>query len=155
MATSLRANPDQSTGYFNVVEGVEVGRFGGPSVASATSPQYRSQTVAKVPLAAVDSAGGILAWQPDSKSYGAVIVLDMIIDVTTNSTGACTVSAGIAANATTLSSTLISGQSVASTGSFISTNAGHLPAGQYITISTASGASAGLVGYAYITFLAA
>jgi hypothetical protein len=79
------------------------------------------------------------------------------LDVTTQSAGACTVSIGGAANGTTLNATLISGQSVAATGTFTKATppVQKIANGTWITASTASGASSGLVGQVYIEFVPA
>lgn len=100
-----------------------------------------------------DTAGGILSYQ---NNFGYdIIVTGHQLDVTTASSGACTVSFGeTATSGTTLSSNFINGQSVASTGTF---NGGALsvkwPQGKWITGSTASGASTGLVASAKIQCL--
>lgn len=112
--------------------------------------------VEKITLAAVDTAGGVFAWTPAA----ACIVTRVIIDVTTQSTAACSLDIGVAANATTLSDTLIDGLSLAAAGIFDSienngTNGAtqrKVAAGQSVTGSVASGASAGLVGSVYIHF---
>lgn len=112
----------------------------------------------KVALAAVDTAGGVAAIA--NPEGAAVIVTRVLIDVTTASTGACTVDAGIAANATTSADGLIDGQSVAATGVFDNISDGGTNgkarakwgATQYLTISKASGATAGLVGNVYVFY---
>lgn len=89
-----------------------------------------------------------------------LIVTDLILDITTASTGAATVDAGIAANGTTSADNLIDGKSVATAGVFNNVNdAGtngrktvKWGASQYLTI-TASATLAGLVGNAYIKWV--
>jgi len=115
--------------------------------------------VVKKTLNAVDTAGGVFSFQNDS---GSDLIVDIsFINVTTASTGACTVDIGVAANATTSDDTIIDGLDVnAATGVFNSiddagTNGGIgvlLPAGRYITASVATGASAGIVGSALIKY---
>ena len=117
--------------------------------------------VARVALAAVDTAGGVFAWQnPES----TVILIDrLVLDVTTKTTGACTVDIGTTAtSATTSSDTLIDGLDInAATGTFDNiTDKGtngksrqRLASGKWVTGSVASGASAGLVGYAYVYYV--
>jgi hypothetical protein len=112
-----------------------------------------------VPLNAVDTGGGIFAWQNPEAT--AIIVDSVVIDVTTPSSGACSVSVGTTSTgATTSSANLIDTQSVAAAGQLDNisnkgTNgksSGKVAAGKWITASTASGASAGLVGNAYIFY---
>lgn len=168
---SVQLNGD-STGDF-------IGSNGGPRIHfSATAIQFqdgsgnelgqidastRTLRTVKVPLAAgVDTAGGIFAWQnPEAVS----IFIDRVqIDLTTVASAACTLDIGsTATNATTLSDNLIDGIDVhTATGEFdnmLAANAGtnglptqKLASGKWVTGSTASGASAGLVGNAYITY---
>lgn len=107
----------------------------------------------KIAMVAADTAGGIAAWA--NPEGATIIVTNVILDVTTVATGACTVSAGVAANGTTLASNLISGQDVHSaTGCFTSAGkAARATSSQFVTVSTASGASAGLVGNVYIAYI--
>lgn len=89
-----------------------------------------------------------------------LIITDFILDITTGSTGAATVDAGIAANGTTTSDTLIDGKSVATAGTFnnvddAGTNglkAVKWASDEYLTI-TASATLAGMVGNAYIKWV--
>lgn len=115
----------------------------------------------KVALAASDAAGGVAAIaNPEGVE---VLITRVVVDVTTQSTGACTVDAGIAANATTLNDTLIDGLSVAAAGTFDNvSDAGtngkaraSWGASQFLTISKASGAAAGLAGNVYIEYVIA
>lgn len=109
-------------------------------------------------LTAADTAGGVFAAQtPDRNNF---IVDLVVVDVTTASSGACTLDVGIAANATTLSDTLIDGVSLATTGlknnyDDKGTNGRAVRkavTGEYVTASVASGASSGLVGKYYIRY---
>jgi len=121
---------------------------------------YRHINIAKVALAALDTGGGVLAWQnPEAVS----IIIDRIeFDVTTKSTAASTVDVGTTAtNATTSSDNLMDGLDVG-TAAGVFDNLGDagtngkakqkLAAGKWVTASKASGACAGLVGYAYIHY---
>lgn len=111
-------------------------------------------------LAALDTGGGVLSL---ANPEGAdVIVTRLILDVTTAATAAGTVDAGIAAGATTSSDNLIDGQDVnAAIGTFGNiddqgTNGQSVQkwgSAQFLTVSKASGACAGLVGYAYIEYI--
>lgn len=119
--------------------------------------------VGPIPLAAVDTAGGIFSWQnPEST---AILVLRLVFDIPTPATGALTIDAGTTAvSATTLSDNLIDGIDGHTAGgqfdNLLAANAGtngktvqKLAAGGWVTGSTASGASAGLVGNAYLEYV--
>lgn len=113
------------------------------------SPNFQNAGVIKLPLAAADTAGGVLAVA--NPFNATVIVKSLILDVTTKATAACTLDAGIAADGTTLNDGLIDGQDVnAAIGTFANSKVQKWGANQYLTISKASGAAAGLVGNAYI-----
>lgn len=113
----------------------------------------------KVALAALDTAGGVASIaNPEGV---AIHVTRVTIAVTTVATAACTVDAGIAANGTTSGDNLIDGLDVnAATGLFDNitekgTNGKSRQlwgATQYLTISKATGAAAGLVGNVYIQY---
>lgn len=107
-----------------------------------------------------DTGGGIFSWtNPESSS---IIISKFEVDVTTIATGACTLSVGATASSgTTSSANLIDTLDVhTATGTFDnstdkSTNGKSrqkLAAGKWVTGSTASGASAGLVGNLYIMY---
>ena len=125
------------------------------NLLDGTERIVRTEVVA---IAAVDTAGGVFAWSPGA----AVIIQRVFLDVTTKATGACTVDVGVAVNGTTLADTLIDGLDVnAATGLFDNiTDKGtngksrqRCGATQYVTGSVASGASAGIVGNAYIEYV--
>jgi hypothetical protein len=123
-------------------------------------PTLRSSSKAVVPiLGGVDTGGGLGVWQ--NNTGGAVIIDRVVLDVTTASSAACSLEAGTtAASATTASANLITGQDVHSaivtTDNIGAGGAGkyiqRLAAGGWVTFSTASGASAGLAGNAYVSF---
>lgn len=114
----------------------------------------------RVALAAVDTAGGVFAV---ANPLGADCMLTGLwVDVTTVTSGACSLDAGIAANGTTLNDTMIDGASLASTTGVRNhiKNAGtngaaalKWGASQYLTGSVATGASAALVGFAYYEYM--
>jgi hypothetical protein len=116
----------------------------------------------RVALAALDTAGGILSQaNPEGED---LIITRFIVDVTTPATAACTADFGIAAAATTLSDTLIDGPDVHSAAvcldSADATDQGtngnasrKWSSTQYLTGSMASGAAAGLGGYAYVEYV--
>lgn len=103
------------------------------------------------------TAGGALSI---ANPEGAdIVVTRLLLSITTASSGAATVDAGIAANGTTSSDTLIDGKSVATAGVFDNiSDAGtngksrqKWASDQYLTI-TASATLAGLVGEAIIEY---
>lgn len=122
--------------------------------------RQRNVKVAVVPLTAVDTAGGLFAWQ--NKDARAVIVDRIVVDITTPSSGACTADIGFTAtSATTLSDNLIDGASLATSAKVLDnlddkgTNGKakqKVASGKWVTGSVASGASAGVVGNAYIHY---
>jgi hypothetical protein len=151
---SLKQNADGSLSIFSELEGKDVLRAGGPAVASAAAPNFRPGSTLKFPVAGpTDTAGALGAWQ--NNLGHDILVTGCFLDVTTQSAGACTVSIGGAANGTTLNATLISGQSVAAAGTFTKATppVQKVAAGAFITASTASGASSGLVGNVYIEYV--
>lgn len=130
--------------------------FGGVDYVSGT---HRLTKCVKAALAAADTAGGVLAVvNPESV---AIIVNRIILDVTTKATAACTVDFGIAANGTTSNDALMDGLDVGTAAGVFDNvenqgtngkSAGKVAVGSYVTGSVASGASAGLVGSAYIYY---
>lgn len=161
----------QSGGFLNLLSGAALKLAG--TALSFTAAQFnqvmaafgtvtfdRGVKVARVALAAADTAGGLFAWQ--NPEAGSIIVHRVVLDVTTNSTGASTADIGTTAtNATTLSDNLIDGVSLATAAKQVDNlgDAGtngksrqKLAAGKWVTGSIASGASAGLVGFAYIHY---
>ena len=137
--------------------------FAGPVTFSKAVTMSLSATLAgkeiprihQVAMAAVGTAGGIAAFQ--NPLSVPILVESITLEWTTQSSGACTVSAGVAADGTTLNAGLISGQSVASAaGSVKSTvpkrvdeNGG---TNDWVTVSVASGTVTGLVGRVYINY---
>jgi hypothetical protein len=112
----------------------------------------------RVDLATGTSGGGVVSL---ANTFGrAVVVTGLALNLTTASTGAGTVDAGIAAAATTSSDNLIDGASTATiavlnNGVNAGTNgksAVTWKTDQFLTVSQASGAVAGLVGEAVIKF---
>lgn len=107
-------------------------------------------------MVASGDAGGIFAFQ--NPLDVPIMVLRGILEWTTQSSGACTVSLGVAADGTTLSATLVSGQSVASAaGSVSSTVPKRVDANggtnDWVTASVASGTVTGLAGRVYIEYV--
>jgi hypothetical protein len=138
----------------NDADAVRDFKVGGPAAPTASIPRYYGSSRVKMPLAAkVDSGGGVLSWQ-NPFNY-SLMVTECILDVSTVATASCTLEAGVtASSATTAATNFISSQDVHSAlGTFNSgAKSVKLAAGAWFTISTASGASTGLVGNAYIDF---
>lgn len=108
--------------------------------------------VHQVAMAAVGTAGGIAAFA--NPLAVPILILRAILEWTTVSSGACTVDVGVAADGTTLSDTLIDGQSVATTAGLVSSTVPRRCAvGSYVTASVASGTVTGLVGRVYIEYI--
>lgn len=118
------------------------------------------QKTVKVALVASDAAAGVFSWRNTEESAD-IIVTGVVLNVTTASSGACTLDIGFAATSI-LADNLIDGLDVnAAVGVFDSTiEKGTNGAGavlvaddEYVTGSMASGAAAGLAGFAYITYM--
>lgn len=164
-------NYSHSKGYCATDNGYAVGAKGSETTVidstgnivlggTTISTTSRLPKIAKVVLGVADTGGGVLAWaNPES---GSIIITRIIIDVTTKSTGACTLDVGTtAASATTSSDNLLDGVDVGTAaGTFDNiedqgtngTSRQKLAAGKWVTASKASGAAAGLAGYAYIEY---
>jgi hypothetical protein len=115
--------------------------------------------VARVSLGGAALQAGVQAWQ--NPHSDAVLVHQVLLDVTTQSTGACTVDIGsTATSATTASDNLIDGASVASAALInnedsAGTNgktAQKVAAGKWVTFKSASGDATGLVAVAYLYY---
>lgn len=113
-----------------------------------------------VDLADADAVGGVLKL---ANPEGAdLIITRLILNVTTASTAACTVDAGVAANGTTNADNLLDGLDVNTAAGVFDNienqgtngkSAVKWGSSQYLNISKASGAAAGLVGKAYIQWV--
>lgn len=115
----------------------------------------------KVALTATTGTGGGGALSLANPEGSDLIVTRLVLDITTKSTGAATVDAGIAANGTTSADNLIDGLAVgAAAGVFDNIADGgtngkarqRWNGDQYLTV-TASASLAGLVGNAYIEYV--
>ena len=111
----------------------------------------------KYALTADDDAGGVLSLlNPEGAD---LIVTKLTINVTTVATAACTLDGGVGSSASTKYDNLIDGQDVnGATGAFanLGTNGKRAMLWEddnYLTISKATGATAGLVGYAYVEYV--
>lgn len=127
----------------------------GVEVTASAANLNRSMKKVTGALAAVDTGGGIFSWQ--NPEAGAILVHHVVLNVTTKTTGACSVDVGTTAtNATTSSDTLIDGKDInAATGIFTNDESAgtngkpfkRLASGKWVTASmVAGGATAGLVG---------
>ena len=138
-----------------------VKHLAGPAVSAVT---YLPAKVAKIALAAEASPanGGLFSWQnPESVAVFATVILD----VTTQATGAANADVGRAANATTSADTLLDGIDVgaaAIVGNAFDNEGTNGKGWQrldakdgtndYVT-GTASADSSGLVGSAYVIYI--
>lgn len=119
--------------------------------------QYGAYRAALTATTGTTGGGALSLANPEGEK---VIVTRLILYIATQSSGAATVDAGIAADGSTSSDNLIDGVSVATAGSYDNiTDKGsngksrqEWGASQYLTI-TASATLAGLVGYAYVEYL--
>ncbi len=117
----------------------------------------------KIPLAGgVDTAGGVGGWT--NTEAGSIMIRSAITDITTIASAACALDIGTTATSlVTLSDNLLDGidvhAGIASFDNLVAAQAGtngltnvKLAANMFITISTVSGASAGLVGNLYVYY---
>ena len=121
--------------------------------------ERHSVVVEKGALVASDAAAGVFSWQ--NTTGLDVFVTRVVIEVTTASSGACTVDAGQAATAVS-SDNLLDGLNANATGESdnvqqAGTNGDKVgkkvAADEFVTASKATGATAGLVGNYYIFYV--
>lgn len=157
-APAIAGSDDLNTGiHFPAAD--QVALVAGGTTQVRVGASYPGLRCAKVALAALDAAGGVLAWvNPEGAS---ILVTRVVFDVTTKSTGACTIDVGVAADGTTSNDTIMDGLDIGTAaGTFDNienqgtngVSAKKMTSTQYITASKASGAAAGTVGYAYIYY---
>lgn len=123
------------------------------SVASAALAFRPSKWLVQA-LAAVDTGGGVLSIENDTLIDRLITVAS--VRVTTAATEACTVDMGVAAADTGSDDSLLDGQDVnAAAGIFTAPCITKVvwPAGEFLTISKATGATAGLVGQAIVEYV--
>lgn len=121
--------------------------------------QYGAYRTALTAVTGTTAGGALSLANPEGVK---LLITRLILHITTASTGAATVDAGIAANGTTSADNLIDGKSVATAGAFDNitdkgTNGKTVKewgASEHLTI-TASATLAGMVGYAYIEYIRA
>ena len=119
-----------------------------------------SEGTYRAPLSATAGGGGVAALaNPEGRT---VYVTFCALNVTTKTTGACTVNVGIAADGTTTSDDLIDGMDInAATGVFTNLlnpgsngKAGQpWAADEFLTVTETSGAIAGLVGEVLVKYV--
>ena len=157
---SINSSDGTKTWKSNTTEEVLL-KLGGHKSSSVSEPIYKVAQIAKMPLAdTADTGGAVLSWQ--NNTGGDIIITRFALDVTTKSTGASTIDAGTTAtNATTSSDNLVDGLDTGAAAGYFDNvvNAGtngkggqRLASGKWLTVSRASGAVAGLAGYAYVHF---
>ena len=127
------------------------------SVATYFPADFQLKTRMKIALAALDTKGGVVSL---ANPFNApCLVTRAILDVTTKSTGVCTLDLGVDADGETGSDTLLDGIDVGT--AVILTDNLETPgtngqscikwtATQYVVASMASGAAAGVAGYLYL-----
>jgi hypothetical protein len=127
-----------------------------PTYSTSRNPAYSAGAAiiehsVALTAATTTAAGGVASI---ANPLGvALIILDVILNITTQSSGAAAVDAGVAANGSTTSDTLIDGLSVATAGVFSQRASGgtngaaprRWGASEYVT-ATASATTAGMVG---------
>lgn len=144
----------------NATAGLTIGPAAVNGIALGST--NRAIKVVKVPLAALDTGGGVFGWvNPE----GAALLATVILDVTTKATAACTIDVGYTASSiTTSSDTSMDGLDVGTAAGvfspFLAASLGtnglpwmKVASGKWITASKASGAAAGLAGSAYIVYM--
>ena len=135
--------------------GANTGRIAAPSgkgfIAYDAMTGYPVSSLSQLlPLVANDAAGQIANWT--NPFPFPVLIESANLVVLTASTGACTVSTGIAANAQTSSSNMAASTNVNATlvgnlAAGITLASRVVNPGEAVTVSRATGASAGLVGW--------
>src|SRR5271166_6552153 len=155
-----------TAGAVNVIQSakIQIVNSGTVNAITVAANDGCTQNLAVIPLVGVaaTTGGAIAAWQPPGG--GRVIVVRAVLDVPTHSTGAANLSIGIAANATTSSTTLF--PIVVAVGSNVTTDnisdptavpplvSACLPmaAGTFITV-TGSATTVGMIGNLYIQYI--
>ena len=155
MAVPRVGQGDGSVAFINSNDARQVDRLGGAAGGDAWGGSLWFRTALGVGV----SGGGVISV---ANPFGrAMFVGRMYVYTTTKSTGASTVDFGVAANGTTSADTLLDGVDLGTAVGVFSnvddkgTNGKGrqlLGATQFVTGSQATGAVAGLVGFAYIEF---
>ena len=127
------------------------------TIATFFPPDFQQTARIKLPLAALDTKGGVVKIL---NPYGVqVLITRAILDVTTKTTGVCTLDIGVDADGATGDDTLLDGIDVG-TAAILTSNLetpgtnGEFEvkwgATQYVVASMASGAAAGAAGSLYL-----
>lgn len=109
--------------------------------------------VAKVAMAGDNAPGGVFAF--GNPEAGDIIVTNVVLNITTQSTAASTIDVGVAVDGSTSDNSIFNGQSAAAAGLFGATTPVIVEAGEFVTASKASGDVTDLVGRAYIHYVLA
>lgn len=133
---------------------------------AVTGTSFGSRTVkyGELTLAGATLQAGVQSWA--NPEGAAIIVLRALLNITTQSSGASTIDVGVTTvSATTTSDTLLDGVSGASAALFDSMNAlldsganakaQGLASGKWVTVTSASGDTTGLVGTLLIEYVLA
>lgn len=129
------------------------------SIAQYIPADFQRKATLKIAMGALDTKGGVIKLL---NPFGfEVLITRMIVDVTTKTTGACTIDAGVDADGATGNDTLLDGLDIG-TATILTDNL-ETPgtngqscvkwgSTQYLVASMASGAAAGGVGSVYVEF---
>lgn len=164
MTVNLVQHDDGSLQFVNELDNYPMQILGGPAPGntSAAQPAWLGNSLARFRLiAGVDTGGGLLSWK---NPFSFPLLVDYVdIYVSTVATAACSVEVGTTASSgTTASANLIDTLDVhTATGMFDNvtdhgTNGKSrqvLAVGAWLTVSTASGASAGLVADIFFSLI--
>tara|TARA_R110000824_G_scaffold249554_1_gene438486 strand:- start:438 stop:971 length:534 start_codon:yes stop_codon:yes gene_type:complete len=156
-----RASNDDNivSGKLDLVDNALLGLFN--NLVSKRRPANVSVMSGSLVVEAAPAAGGAFSFA--NPTGGDCFVLDVVVDVTTQTTGVATVDVGVAANATTSDDTLIDGGDIG-TGAITLNNILHagtnglrsikMTSAQFVT-ATASADSTGLVATYAVSLLKA
>lgn len=135
--------------------------YGNPVTVAVTSSTIKATQVVPLVGNASTSGGGIASWTPPQGGAG-IVVTRCTVNITTKSTGAANLSAGVAANATTSATNLITASAVGGAAVVLDSinlqitattpTAVAMASGSAVTF-TGSATTVGMVGTAYIEYL--
>lgn len=145
-------NDDPNTGVLSTAADTISIVAGGVECAVYSSTK-KGAYVLKIPITGYTSTGVKVA---TANPQGAsMLIMNRWLNVTTQSSGACTLDIGVAADGSTSSDTLLDGLSVASAGLLTTNGTNGLPSRtwsstQYVNVAGASGDMTGLVADLYL-----